>query len=107
MRSDDVRQSETEVRLLRPLDEMSAPVRRALTRWLWAHDITPSAVAVDTDIERDDVLNVLIWREQQSDGTVVKRWRYAAHDGNGLWPAPFPAIVAAPVADIAPASRQA
>jgi hypothetical protein len=91
----DVRHTHDELSLLRPLDEMATPVRHALTRWLWAHDITPSTVAVGLPIERDDVDNVLVWRERRPDGTVVKRWRYAPHDDNRPWPAEFPAGVAA------------
>ena len=90
MSTADVRCSDTELQLLRPLHEMDTAARHALTRWMWDHDITPSRVAVGPSIERDDQLNVLVWREQQADGTVVKRWRFAAHDGLSLWPAPFP-----------------
>lgn len=108
MSAADVRHSESQVHLLRPLDEMSAPVKRAMTRWLWDHGITPSTVAVGLPIERDDVTHVLIWREQQPDGSVLKRWRYAAHDGEGLWPAPFPeAVRTAPTTQSEQTSRHA
>lgn len=89
--TDDVRCSESELRLLRPLDEMSSRTRHAATRWLWQHDITPSTVAIGVPIERDTVQNLLVWREQRRDGTVLKRWRFAAHEGIDPWPAPFPA----------------
>lgn len=93
MNTDDVRCSSSELRLLRPLDEMAPSTRSAVTRWLWQHDITPSAVAVGLGIERDDAQNLLVWREQQPGGAVVKRWRYAPHDGLDLWPTPFPAAL--------------
>lgn len=93
MSSDDVRATGTEVRLLRALDDMAAPVRIALTRWLWDHDITPSEVALGLAIERDDVQHVLVWRERRPGGQVVKRWRFAPYDDGTRWPAPFPDVV--------------
>lgn len=90
MNSDDIRCTAGELRLLRPLDEMSAPVRLALTRWLWDHGITPSTVALGLAIERDDEQNLLVWREQRDDGRIVKRWRFAPHDGVSRWPAAYP-----------------
>lgn len=91
MSTDDVHCSESELRLLRPLDEMSPRTRHAATRWLWQHDITPSTVAIGVPIERDAGQSLLTWREQRPDGTLLKRWRFAAHEGVDRWPAPFPA----------------
>jgi hypothetical protein len=92
--SDDVRCTDTELRLLRPLDEMSTPLRHAATRWLWDHGITPSAVAIGLGIERDPAQHLLVWREEQADGRIIKRWRFAAHDDDmAHWPAAFPTVL--------------
>lgn len=90
MTSDEIRCTADEMVLLRPLGEMSTTARHAATRWLWEHGITPSTVAIGPSIERDDVQQLLVWREQRPDGSIVKRWRFAAHDGAGTWPAAFP-----------------
>lgn len=107
MTSDEIRCTTDEMVLLRPLGEMSTSARHAATRWLWEHGITPSTVAIGLSIERDDVQQLLVWREQRADGSVVKRWRFAAHDGAGSWPAAFPSALTADVRRPAHADRTA
>jgi hypothetical protein len=85
--------SEHEMRVLVPIDELGPRVRPALVRWLREHDIAPAVLAVGPAIERDPVLNVLVWREQRSDGSIVKRWRYAPMGSVGSWPSPFPSAL--------------
>ena len=81
---------EDQLHLSRPVDELAEPVRRAVLAWLTAHDIAPDTLALDHAVQRDTSASVLAWRERQEDGSVLRRWRYAAPSTDRPWPAPFP-----------------
>lgn len=106
MVSPDVRLTDDKLVLLRPLDQMRGTTRRALTKWLWAHQVTPSVVAIGLPIERDAHLGSLAWREQNIDGSVTRRWRYAGRCEDRLWPAPFPPEVSVEALDTGADIRQ-
>ncbi|WP_139979266.1 hypothetical protein [Nocardioides litoris] len=104
----------TELTLLRPLDGAPAPVRRAVTRWLWEHGTTPAALALGRPLQRRPDDGVLVWHEDGGDDVGVRRWRFAPrapHAPAGAWPAAFPDELlraGAPAAyDDAPAAGQA
>lgn len=87
---DDVVVDDGTLRLLRPLDQVEHDCRRAVTRWLWDHGVSPATVAPEFPIRRDEFSNAVAWHERLEDGIVVRRWRIQVAAG---WPAPFPRML--------------
>ena len=85
-----IRCTDTELELRRPLDELPTGTRTAVADWLTLHGVEAGLVPVGSVVERDYYGGVLHWREEQPDGGLVRRWRYATPSA---WPAPFPSAL--------------
>ncbi len=90
MTDGDIRCTDTELELLRPLSDLPMATRTAVADWLLIHGIEPNALVVGTVVERDHFAGALQWKERQSDGSNARRWRYTGEDA---WPAPFPTVL--------------
>ncbi|MFB9314643.1 hypothetical protein [Nocardioides plantarum] len=91
--------TDDELRLLVPLDELDDGTRGTVTRWLLEHEVTPSSLEIGAPVHRDEIHEVLAWRERRPDGSVVRRWLYHPPIQGRTWPRPFPPALVRPPDD--------